>query len=68
MVCKSSLFLTLLLHKNIKGKMRIYVTTFFLFQAMSKLISNEWQHFMNERGQSGKMSAELVFVVGATNR
>jgi hypothetical protein len=26
MVCKSSLFLSWLLHKNIKGKMRIYVT------------------------------------------
>jgi hypothetical protein len=27
MVCKSSLFLSWLLHKNIKGKMHIYVTT-----------------------------------------
>jgi hypothetical protein len=24
---------------------------------MSKLVSNEWKLFMNERGQSGKMSA-----------
>ena len=28
MVCKSSLFLSWLLHKNIKGKMRIYVTIY----------------------------------------
>ena len=32
MVCKSSLFLSRLLHKNIKGKMRMYVTTVFTSQ------------------------------------
>jgi len=30
MVCKSSLFLSWLLHKNIKGKMRIYVTRYII--------------------------------------
>ena len=30
MVCKSSLFLRGLLHKNIKGKMRIYVTIIYI--------------------------------------
>jgi hypothetical protein len=38
MVCKSSLYLSWLLHKNIKGKMRIYATTTFNWH--SKNIEN----------------------------